>query len=411
MARPPLSDWESVFGFSEDPTPGDPEILEQLASEYRSVADDALGAHSVVSRLDSDQLGEGKSMEKLRTKLSELPEQVSKLQSSYETAANAVAKYATNLRESQDQADRALERGREAKQRLDAAIEVASAASAHVQSLDTEGALPPDGQDARSSTRSAMADARQAESEAAQSVEAAEAELEAARLLAVDAQEMRTSDAGVAKRELEEAEGEAVEGKSFWDKIGDILNLVFSVVGAVLGVVAMFVTGPIGIGLAAGALLFGAVSLGFTIGKGADTGEWDVVGIVLGVLGLGVGAVSAFKGFAGVGKLGNSAANSASKVKANLGQFIKDRIKGPQEEWAIEIMDTAPQLGRIPTGGGSISRIDTPPTHVVSGGGAVELSKLDAVLDSLGLIFGLGGFIYSPVEFADKADKAKVYTS
>ena len=57
MARPPQADWESVFGFSADPTPGDPEILEKLASEYRSISNDAQSAHSVVARLDSAAAG------------------------------------------------------------------------------------------------------------------------------------------------------------------------------------------------------------------------------------------------------------------------------------------------------------------------------------------------------------------
>ncbi|NUP44294.1 MAG: hypothetical protein HOY76_46545 [Streptomyces sp.] len=389
MARPPLADWESVFGFSSDPTPGDPEILERLASEYRSISNDAQSAHSVVARLDSDELGEGKSMEKLRTQLKELPTQVGKLQSSYEAAADAVAKYAISLRESQDQADRALERGREAKQRLDSAIEVASAASAHVKSLDGAEPPPPDDEAARSNARRAMADAKEAESSAAQSVESAQAELEAARLLAVDAQELRTSDAGVAKRQLEEAEGEAVKGKSFWDKIGDILNQVFSIIGTVLGVIAMFVAGPIGVALTIGALVFGAASLGLTIGKGADTGHWDIVGIVLGVVGLAAGGIGVIAG-KGIGALG----------KVGLGQWIKNLFK---KWYPSEVFTEAPWIEMLP-GGGWASHI--PPTVVV--GGRPPLSLIDGILDGLGLITGIGGLIYGPIEFTGNAPGGSV---
>ncbi|MGW2719119.1 putative T7SS-secreted protein [Streptomyces sp. NPDC001492] len=385
MARPPLADWESVFGFSSDPTPGDPEVLERLASEYRSISNDALSAHSVVARLDSDELGEGKSMEALRTQLKELPTQVGKLQSSYEAAADAIAKYAIGLRETQDQADRALERGREAKQRLDSAIEVASAASAHVKSLDSAEPPPPDDEAAKSNARRALADAKEAESSAAQSVESAQAELEAARLLALDAQELRTSDAGVAKRELEEAEGEAVKGKSFWDKIGDILNQVFSIIGTVLGVIAMFVAGPIGVALAIGAVIFGAASLGLTIAKGADTGHWDIVGIVLGVVGLAAGGIAVFAG-KGIGALG----------KVGLGDWIKNLFK---RFYPTEIFATAPVLELDLLGGGA--SVIVPETVVV--GGRPALSTLDGILNGLGLITGIAGLIYGPLEFTGHA--------
>lgn len=400
MARPPQADWESVFGFPDDPTPGDPEILEELASEYRSVSHDAQSAQSVVSRIDSQELGEGKSMEKLRSQLSELPVQVGKLQSSYEAAADAIAKYADSLREHQEKADRALDLGREAKQRLDSATLVAAAASAQVQSLDNAEAPPPDDQEARSSARRAMAGAQQAESEAAQSVESAEADLEAARMLAVDAQELRASDAGLAKRELEEAEGEAVEGKSFWDRIGDALNLAFSVIGAVLGVLAMFVAGPIGIALAVGGIVLGAASLGLTIAKGADTGEWDVAGIVLGLLGLAVGGASWLKGFKGVGGLG----------KVGLAQWFKNLFKS-WSPWEIRVFETPPQIPLIDFVNGGIPGPIPIPTGVITGGLPPKLSTAEAVFDALGLTTAVGGVIYSIVEFLGLADDGKVHAT
>ncbi len=387
MARPPLADWEEVFGFSQDPTPGDPEILGQLATQYRSVAEDALSAQSVVSRLDSGELGEGESMEKLWTKLGDLPVQVGKLQSSYEAAAHAIAKYADGLRETQQQADRALDQGREAKQALDAAILVASAASAHMDSLDNAQTPPPDDEEARSSARRALADAQQAKSEAARSVGTAEAELEAARLLAVDAQELRTSDAAVAKRELEEAEDEAVEGKNFWERIGDVLNLVFSIVSAVLGVVAMVITGPIGVVLAAGALLFGAGSVILSIAKGADTGEWDIFGIVAGIVGLGLGGFAVWAG-KGLGALG----------KVPLGQWFKNLFRWAPAPGAAGIeFDVLNTLGEI---------IETV-THVPK----PAMDALEALISGAGLILGVGGFIYSIIEFLGGADDAKVHAT
>ncbi|MCX5529092.1 hypothetical protein OG785_00705 [Streptomyces sp. NBC_00006] len=378
MARPPLADWESVFGFSDDPTPGDPEILEKLAAEYRSISHDAQSAHSVVARLDSDELGEGKSMEKLRTQLGELPKQVGKLHSSYEAAADAVATYAEQLKESQHQADRALDKGRDAKERLDSATDVAAAASAHVKRLDSAEAPPPDDQEARSSARRALADAREAEGDAARSVESAEADLEAARMLAVDAQELRTSDAGVAKRALEDAEGEAVEGKSFWDRIGDLLNTIFSVIGTVLGVIAMFISGPIGVALAIGSVAFGTASLGLTIGKGFDTGKWDIPSLVLGTVGLAAGGISILKGFTGVGSLG--------KATVGFGDWIKNLFT-----WKpTAVFVNAPQIELDVLAGaarviGTETRLAAP---------APAIGVLEGILDGLGLATGIGGLIW-----------------
>ncbi|MDI3405751.1 putative T7SS-secreted protein [Streptomyces cavernicola] len=398
MTRPPLADWESVFGFSEDPTPGDPEILEQLATEYRNISEDARSAGSVVSRLNSNELGEGESMEKLRSKLGELPTQVGKLQSSYETAAEAILKYADRLRESQQQADRALDQGREAKQQLDAAILVAAAASAQVTSLDNAEAPPPDDEEGRSSARRALADARQASNEAAQSVESAEAELEAARLLAVDAQELRTSDASLAKRELEEAEDDAVEGKNFWEWLGDKLNLAFSIIGAVVGVIGMFLTAWVGIAFVAVSMLFGLASLGLSIAKGFDTGEWDVLGIVLGVVGLAAGGIA----------LGAAIKNAGNLAKVGLGQWLKNLGKD-WDRWVRNVYDAPPQIplpdfvnGGVPPGGWPL------PVGVISGGGPPRLSVLDAVLNGIGLITGVGGFIYSIIEYLGGAEGAKV---
>lgn len=387
MARPPLADWETVFGFSEDPTPGDPEVLEQLATHYRSVSEDAQSAHSVVSRLDSQELGEGESMEKLRTKLGELPSQVGKLHSSYETAAAAVLKYADRLRESQQQADRALGQGREAKQQLDAAILVAASASAHVQTLDNAEAPPPDDEEARSSARRALTDAQQSASEASRSVESAEAELEAARLLAVDAQELRSSDASLAKRELEEAEDEAVDAKSWWEKIGDWINLAFSVVGAILGVVAMIVTGPLGLVIGGLSVLLGIGAVIMSIVKGKQTGEWDVFGIVTGIVGVVLGgfALAIGKGISAIGKVG-------------LGQWFRNLFWFMPTAEAVSIeFDVLNGIGEV---------IETI-THIPP----QPVSKLDAVISGIGFVLSLGGFIYSIVDAFGKADGGKVHTA
>lgn len=426
MARPPLSDWETVFGFSEDPAPGEPDILEQLASEYRSVSREAGDAQSVVSRLDSHDLGEGKSMEELRKKLAELPKQVGKLHTSYEAAAEAITNYAAKLREAQEQADRALEQGRDAKDRLESVTAVAFAAGAHVKSLDDPETLPPDDKEARRSAGKALADAKEAESRAAESVDSAQAELDAARMLAEDAYELRTSDAGQAKRSMDEAKDDAVEGKSIWEKFRDILSMVFSIVGAVLGVVAMFFTGPAGLILAGLSLAFGAASLGITIRKGVETGTFDVVGIVLGVLGLAAGGISFIKGAVGTlkgvtgGKAGVGGWGKAQWQKGtNWAKGHWGKGSGPKplpESIPMNNLRPVHLIPRKPVPKSGNPFLDKPlpppppptrppplpPTANINKPLPSPFSPVDMGLDLAGTGLAVGGIIYSPISFDGK---------
>ncbi|WP_432000691.1 hypothetical protein [Streptomyces sioyaensis] len=178
MARPAVSEWESVFGFEDDPTPGDPEVLGQLARSYRSVADNAGDALPLVSGLENKQVGEGKTMDKLRDKLGDLANQVRKLHSSYDQAAGALDTYVHSLRDQQRNADNALEKGREAKERLASATEAVRAAGADIGRLDAI-THPPDDIDARASTRRALDEAHSKQSSAQGHADDAQADLDA----------------------------------------------------------------------------------------------------------------------------------------------------------------------------------------------------------------------------------------
>ncbi|MDI3422323.1 hypothetical protein [Streptomyces luteolus] len=286
-----MSDWEEVFGFSDDPTPGDAEILDKLARSYRSVADDAGDILPLVSGLEADQVGEGKSMDKLRDKLGDLADQVRKLNSSYDRAAGALDTYADSLRTQQRRADDALRDGRDAKGRLDSATAALLAAEMEVGALDGT-TVPPDDEALKQETKRALDQARSEQSTAQGNVDDAQADLDAARLLAEDAREVREADAATAAQALEEAEDEAVPGKSLWERIRDKLSLAFGIIGGILGVLAMFVPGLQGIGLALtiGAFAFSAAAFGINIAKSVETGEWDPLDLILSGIGLVLGA-------------------------------------------------------------------------------------------------------------------------
>ncbi|MFI1303880.1 DUF6531 domain-containing protein [Streptomyces sioyaensis] len=304
MARPAVSEWESVFGFEDDPTPGDPEVLGQLARSYRSVADNAGDALPLVSGLENKQVGEGKTMDKLRDKLGDLAKQVRKLHSSYDQAAGALDTYVHSLRDQQRNADNALEKGREAKERLASATEAVRAAGADIGRLDAI-THPPDDIDARASTRRALDEAHSKQSTAQGHADDAQADLDAARMLAEDARQVREEDAATAAQKLDDAKDESVAGYSLWDKIKKALSTAFGIISAVLGVLSMLVPGLQGLGIALmiGSIVAGAVSLGINLSVMAETGEWNVLEIVLGVVGLVGGGAAALKGLGGIGSV------------------------------------------------------------------------------------------------------------
>ncbi|MFF1716388.1 hypothetical protein [Streptomyces sp. NPDC058268] len=322
MARPAVSDWETVFGFSDDPTPGDAEMLARLAGQYRSVADDADQALPVVSGLKNSQLGEGKAMDKLRDKLGDLANQVDKLQSSYDKAARALDTYADQLGDHQRKADNALVDGRDAKERLERATDAAAAAGSVISGLDAADPPPPDDESARRSARLAMEDARGDQSAAQGDADSAQGDLDAARMLAEDARELRETDASTAARALDDATSEAVPGKTLWEKIKDIFKQVLGFISAALGIIAMLIPGLQGLGLilTIASLVTAAIPFIMNIVDSIESGEWDVLDMVLSGLGLVLGGVGLIKiaNLNGIANTLKTVGNDLKTIQVNI---------------------------------------------------------------------------------------------
>ncbi|MFJ9181106.1 DUF6531 domain-containing protein [Streptomyces sp. NPDC102360] len=323
-----MSDWEDVFGFSDDPTPGDADMLGDLARQYRSVADNAGDALPLVSGLEDNQVGEGKTMDKLRDKLGDLAEQVRKLHSSYDQAASALDTYVHSLRDQQRNADNALEKGREAKDRLNSATDVVKAVTADISHLDGVK-HPPDDKEARASTRRALDEAHSKQSGAQAQADDAQADLDAARMLAEDARQVREEDASVAAGKLDDARDESVAGYSLWDKIKKAFSKALAIISAVLGVLALLIPGLQGLGIALtiGAVVAGAASLGINMSIMAETGDWDIGEIVLGIVGLVAGGGALLKGVKGLGSALKGVKPSSPKPVNNraVGRGLNDR--------------------------------------------------------------------------------------
>ncbi|MFF8791199.1 DUF308 domain-containing protein [Streptomyces sp. NPDC015125] len=444
MVRPAVSEWESVFGFSDDPTPGDAEVLGQLARSYRSVADNAGDALPLVSGLENQQVGEGKSMDKLRDKLGDLATQARKLHSSYDQAAGALDTYVHSLRDQQRNADHALEKGREAKERLASATEAVRAAGADIGRLDAV-THPPHDIEARASTRRALDEAHSKQSTAQTHADDAQADLDAARLLAEDARRVREEDAATAAQKLDDARDEAVAGKSLWEKIRDKLSLALGIISGVLGILAMLVPGLQGVGLALtiGSFATGATAFGINIAKSAETGEWNPLGIVLGSIGLFLGGAAVIKGvgsIAGsvtaavkVGGAGGGISRIGSGFKEFLGEFqqipvavrsvprniqvaVKDYKNIPHD-----LVDVAKGIGskiddytwlltapRNPLDAVSTVlqkawttglRVDTSPLHLPTVGGLLGVTHRWSRPDVAGFFLGVTGLIYGPAAY------------
>jgi WXG100 family type VII secretion target len=100
----PAEDWDLVGG---NPVPGEPDAVAGLASQFRTVADDADNVHRRLQQIKdsvNDAIWKGKAANEFRDKLEKLPEHFSKLHESYDKAADGTSKYAGKMRDLQGRA-------------------------------------------------------------------------------------------------------------------------------------------------------------------------------------------------------------------------------------------------------------------------------------------------------------------
>ena len=129
MVRP--SDW-FVLDLDTDPTPGDPERVEQLADKFLDFAEVSERAYRAVTSLAGDSAimsWVGLSGDAFREQFGGFPDQLRKLYTSHEMAGDALVAYAPQLTSAQAQADKALADGREARAQLTTVTGALNAAS------------------------------------------------------------------------------------------------------------------------------------------------------------------------------------------------------------------------------------------------------------------------------------------
>jgi RHS repeat-associated protein len=287
MARP--SDWSPV-AMDSDPAPGAPDAVRDLSEELQTFADDVGEALGRIQGMASDRAvldWAGLSADTFRAEFDGVPGNLTKLRTSYDLAAEALAGYWPRLENAQGLADRALEYAVTAQADLAAArAELTDAtdwvgrAGEEAERLQEEGgpadAEPPDEEAVRGAVRDHEA-ARAAAGAAQSRVASAEASLEAARALAQQALELREDAARECARGIEAASDAGIQNRSWWENLvrwiteaWNTLVEICKVIIAVLGIVAMIIGGPLAlIVLAAAAIVLVDTLVRYANGEGS----------------------------------------------------------------------------------------------------------------------------------------------
>lgn len=297
MTRP--TDWD-VLDLSGDPTPGSPWGVRSLSARLGSVGDDAGDAERGVRSLAGDQAvltWVGAAGDVFRGAIDDFPGQLAKLADSYHRCASALTGWAGDLESAQDQADRALVKGRAARARLDSLQGQLSAAQGSLSSATSSydrlhnppaGGTAPDPDQVRSALR-AQQTAQSQVSGLSSQVGDAQAELDLAKRLARDAAQVRDGAADRTKSRIHDAADAGIKPNSWWEnfssavsKIWHVVVIIAKVVVAVLGVVVLIIGGPLAwVVLAAALVLLVDSLMKYAKGEGS---LWDVGFALLGCI-------------------------------------------------------------------------------------------------------------------------------
>ncbi|WP_326597108.1 WXG100 family type VII secretion target [Streptomyces sp. NBC_01803] len=259
-----------------DPTPGRPEEVRELADELQEFADDVGEALGKIRGMASDRAvldWAGLTADAFRTEFDGVSENLTKFQTSYDMAAEALARYWPTLENAQALADRALEQAIAAQTDLRAAQaqlidgeDWVSRAGDEAERLQDQARRestpePPSESDVRSAVRDHQA-AQAAVTAAQDRVSAAEEALSAAQELARQAQEMREDAARECARDIDAASDAGIHNRRWWEQAidwvrdnWDTIVEVCKLVVAVLGVVVMIIGGPLAWVVLAAALI------------------------------------------------------------------------------------------------------------------------------------------------------------
>ncbi|MGA5363354.1 DUF6531 domain-containing protein, partial [Streptomyces purpurascens] len=303
--------------------------MRTLAKQLHDFADDVSDALRLVKGMAGEGTlleWAGKSADVFKEDFGDVPKNLKKLKKSYEMCGNALSDFWPKLERAQSLADKALRKGREARDSLSSAQSRLTSADSWVTRAGKEAdkykddptgsksdADKPDEAKVRAATRDVQ-HAKSAQSKAQSDVSDAQDALAAAKKMAADARTMRDEAAREAKSKIDEASDAGIQNRSWWEEVGDWFTdnwdsivAACKIVVAVVGIVAMIIGGPI---LGAIVLIAAAVVLADTLYKYSkgQASLWDV----------GLAALDCIPGMKGLTTLGGLAKGLKAFGKTGL---------------------------------------------------------------------------------------------
>jgi uncharacterized protein YukE len=336
-----------VLGLDGDPTPGDPDAVRDMAVRLRrqaGLAENNTARLRAVAAGGGELRMDGDYAASFTEALTELPDELSKLARAYRGCGDALHAYAGSLAEAKTQSGAALRDGVDAHGRRQGALREVYAllpADRHVRLWPREELAEP-------SVVAATADLeapglREQIQTAARRGRAAEADRARASAAARQAAGLRGGAAHACAEGIGRAlDDSGIKNKSWLRKAFDAVSAPFRSwdafvglcrnVAMVAGVVALFVSGPIGLALVAVAVVAGAAVLADTLSKyargQASLGQLALDG--LGVLPGGRGVVTAARLGKGARLVGAALRGGGGRlaIRGKGGAETLKRVKG-----------------------------------------------------------------------------------
>ncbi|HET9655786.1 MAG TPA: RHS repeat-associated core domain-containing protein, partial [Kineosporiaceae bacterium] len=323
-----MAGW-GVLGLGADPVPGDAAGVRGLVARLGDFADVAGTGGSRLREVAGGSLGlRGDFAQGYVAALEALPEELGKLERAWRGCAGALARYAGGLELAQERAGVALRRGVEADARWEAARREAAGLLPAGVALPwgADGALSVTAADAatlgldegvRAQVRAAVMRAGQAAADRA-----------AARRLVEEAAQLRGQAETRAVTEIDQAlAGSGIANKAWYEKAWDTVSAPFrswdafvgfcEKVALVAGVVALFVSGPLGWALMAAAVVAGGVILADKLNRYAR-GQASLLDVGIAVLGV----IPGGRGVFSVSKLAGAARGLVPALVAGGGKAL-----------------------------------------------------------------------------------------
>ncbi|MFC9127141.1 RHS repeat-associated core domain-containing protein [Streptomyces sp. NPDC057099] len=353
--------------------------MRTLAKQLHDFADDVSDALRLVKGMAGEGTlleWAGKSADVFKEDFADVPKNLKKLKKSYEMCGDALSDFWPKLERAQSLADKALIKGREARDSLSSAQSKLTSADSWVTRAGKEAdkykddptgsksdADQPDEAKVRAATRDVQ-HAKSAQSKAQSDVSDAQDALAAAKKMAADARTMRDEAAREAKSKIDEASDAGIQNRSWWEEVGDWFTdnwdsivAACKIVVAVVGIVAMIIGGPI---LGAIVLIAAAVVLADTLYKYSkgQASLWDV----------GLAALDCIPGMKGLTTLGGLA--------KGLKAFGKTGLKG-MALGARGLGKSTRALGR------QMKKLVTCGDPIDMASGQMVMSETDLILDGV----------------------------